>query len=635
MAKQEIRDRSDPESMRAFMRALLEDVRALEKMLAGEWFETGVRRIGAEQEMFLVDRGLHPTNRALTLLEELPRSSFTTELGQFNLELNLTPLVFQKDCLSVLQREIEERLALVREVGARHGVHVLLTGILPTLEKRHLGLDSMTPIPRYYQLNQIMRGLRGGEFRTYIKGLDELQAKHDNVMLEACNTSFQLHFQVGPGEFPMLYNVAQLATAPVLAAAVNSPVLLRHRLWHETRVALFQQSVDTRSETHAQRGGRVRVSFGDHWIEDSVLEIFREDVARYRVLIATELEESPLEKLARGEAPELKALRLHNGTIYRWNRPCYGVVDGRAHLRIEARALPAGPSVLDEVANAAFFFGLMCVLSDEYGDPKDKMPFDDARANFMAAARYGLHARLHWFGGRTVGADQLILEELLPLARRGLTSRGIDASDIERYLGVIERRVASGRTGAQWMLDSLEAMEGQGRADERYRSLTSCMLANQWTGQPVHEWPLAAVESAADVRDSYRTVGQFMTTDLFTVHPEDLIDLAASVMDWKHLRHVPVEDHEGHLVGLVTHRMLLRQVSHGQGNRPVAVREIMRPDPITVTPETTTLEALGRMRSSKVGCLPVLQDGKLVGIVTESDFIDVSARLLDEWLREE
>jgi CBS domain-containing protein/gamma-glutamylcysteine synthetase len=635
MAKQEIRDRSDPESMRAFMRALLEDVRALEKMLAGEWFETGVRRIGAEQEMFLVDRGLHPANRALTLLEELPRTSFTTELGQFNLEVNLTPLVFQRDCLSVLHRELEERLALVREVGARHGVRVLLTGILPTLEKRHLGLDSMTPIPRYYQLNQIMRGLRGGDFRTYIKGLDEFQSKHDNVMLEACNTSFQLHFQVGPGEFPMLYNVAQLATAPVLAAAVNSPVLLRHRLWHETRVALFQQSVDTRSETHAQRGGRVRVSFGDHWIEDSILEIFREDVARYRVLIATELEESPLEKLGRGEVPELKALRLHNGTIYRWNRPCYGISEGRAHLRIEARALPAGPSVLDEVANAAFFFGLMCVLSDEYGDPKDKLPFDDAKANFMAAARYGLHARLHWFGGRTVGADELIRQELLPLAHKGLTSRGIDAHDVERYLGVIERRVTTGRTGAQWVLDSLEAMEGQGRADERYRSLTSCMLANQWTGQPVHLWPLAAVESAADVRDSYRTVGQFMTTDLFTVHPEDLIDLAASVMDWKHLRHVPVEDHEGHLVGLVTHRMLLRQVSQGQGGRPVAVREIMRPDPIVVTPETTTLEALEQMRASHVGCLPVLQDGKLVGIVTESDFIDVSARLLDEWLRED
>jgi CBS domain-containing protein/gamma-glutamylcysteine synthetase len=634
MTKQEIRDRSDPDSMRAFMRALLEDVRALERMLEGEWFETGVRRIGAEQEMFLVDRALRPANRALQLLEELPRSAFTTELGQFNLELNLTPLVFQQDCLSCLEKELTERLQEVRTVAARHGVKVLLTGILPTLEKRHLGLDSMTPIPRYYQLNQIMRGLRGGEFRTLIKGLDEFQTKHDNVMLEACNTSFQLHFQVGPGEFALLYNVAQLATAPVLAAAVNSPVLLRHRLWHETRVALFQQSVDTRSEIHAQRGGRARVNFGDHWIEESILEIFREDVARYRVLIATELEESPLDKLARGEAPELKALRLHNGTIYRWNRPCYGLADGRAHLRIETRALPAGPSILDEVANAAFFFGLMCGLSDEYGDPKDKMPFDDAKANFMAAARYGLHARLHWFGGRTVGAEELIEKDLLPLARRGLASRGIAVADIERYLGVLEQRVKSGRTGAQWMLDSLETTADTARPDERFRAITASMLANQWSGKPVHEWPLSAVESSADARDSYRTVGQFMSTDLFTVHPEDLIDLAASVMDWEHLRHVPVEDHEGHLVGLVTHRQLLRQVSQGQAGRPVAVREIMNPNPITVTPETTTLDALELMRASKLGCLPVVQDSKLVGLVTESDFIEVSARLLDEWLRQ-
>lgn len=634
MAKQEIRDRSDPESMRAFMRALLEDVRALEQMIEGEMFETGIRRIGAEQEMFLVDRGLRPANRSLTLLEELPRSAFTTELGQFNLELNLTPLVFQKDCLKELERELTTRLDEVRKVAARHGVRVLLCGILPTLEKRDLGLDSMTPIPRYYQLNQIMRNLRGGEFRTYIKGLDELQAKHDNVMLEACNTSFQLHFQVGPGEFALLYNVAQLATAPVLAAATNSPVLLRHRLWHETRVALFQQSVDTRSEIHAQRGGRVRVNFGDHWIEDSILEIFREDIARYRVLIATELEESPLAKLARKELPELRALRLHNGTIYRWNRPCYGLAGGRAHLRIEARALPAGPTVLDEVANAAFFFGLMCGLSDQYGDPKEKMSFDDAKTNFMAAARYGLHAKLNWFGGRTHGAEDLIVKELLPLARTGLASRGIDAEDVTRYLDVVEARVKKGRTGSQWALDSLEAMEGEGRPDERYRALAASMLEQQWSGKPVHEWSDAHVESTEDVRDSYRTVGQFMSTDLFTVHPEDLIDLAASVMDWEHLRHVPVEDHEGHLVGLVTHRMLLRQVSQGQAGRPVAVREIMNPTPVTISPDVTTIEALRLMRGKRLGCLPVVQDGKLVGIVTESDILDVSSRLLDEWLRE-
>jgi gamma-glutamylcysteine synthetase len=581
MAKTEIRERSDPESMRAFMRALLEDLRALEQMLAGEWFETGVRRIGAEQEMFLVDRALRPANKVLTLLEELPRSAFTTELGQFNLELNLSPLLFQKDCLSRLEQELDSRLAEVRAVAAKHGVKVLLTGILPTLEKRHLGLDSMTPIPRYYQLNQIMRGLRGGEFRTYIKGLDEFQTKHDNVMLEACNTSFQLHFQVGPGEFAMLYNVAQVATAPVLAAAVNSPVLLRHRLWHETRVALFQQSVDTRSETHTQRGGRVRVNFGDRWVEDSILEIFREDVARYRVLISTELEESPLAKLARGEAPELKALRLHNGTIYRWNRPCYGVVDGKAHLRIEARALPAGPSVLDEVANAAFFFGLMCVLSDEYGDPKGKMPFDDAKANFMAAARYGLHARLHWFGGKTVGAEELILRELLPLARRGLATRGIDSADVDRYLEVIERRVQSGRTGAQWMLDSLECIDGEGRPDERYRALTARDARAAVDGQA------RARVAAGRGRELGQRARQLPHGRASTCPPTSHRasrgpDRSRGERDGLGApAHVPVEDHEGHLVGLVTHRQLLRQVSQGQSGRPFAVREIMRPDPIT------------------------------------------------------
>jgi CBS domain-containing protein len=379
----------------------------------------------------------------------------------------------------------------------------------------------------------------------------------------------------------------------------------------------------------------VRVSFGDHYVDQSVLEIFREDVARYRVLIAAELEESPQRKLERGEAPELKALRLHNGTIYRWNRPCYGVVDGRAHLRIEARALPAGPSVLDELANAAFFFGMMRAVTDEYGDVRAKLPFDLAKANFMAAARYGLHARLHWFGGRTYGAEELILSELIPLARRGLLSHGIAEQDVARYMGVLERRVRSGRTGAQWMLDSLESMESQARPDERYRSLTASLLEHQWSGKPVHEWPLARVESSADVRESYRTVGQFMSTDLFTVHPEDLIDLAASVMDWEHLRHVPVEDHQGHLVGLVTHRQLMRLVSQGQAGKPVAVREIMRPDPITVAPETTTVDALELMRTQRLGCLPVVQDGKLVGLVTESDFIDVSARLLVDWLRQE
>ena len=635
MGEKAIRATTDNEAMRAFMRALLEDVRALERMIDQGSIETGIRRIGAEQEMFLVDRGLRPTNRALAVLGHLPREFFTTELGQFNLEANLSPQVFEGRCLSALETELAELVDQARAAAQRENAGLCLTGILPTLEKGDLGMESMTPIPRYYQLNQVMRELRGGEFRTFIKGVDELMTTHDNVMLEACNTSFQVHFQVGPEEFAPLYNVAQVVTAPVLAAAANSPVLLRHRLWHETRVALFQQSIDTRSEAQAKRGNRVRVSFGDEWVHDGVLEIFRDDIARFRVLISSELERSPLAVLEEGSIPELKALRLHNGTVYRWNRPCYGVGGGVPHLRIENRVLPAGPTLRDEVANAAFYFGLMCAVSDEYGDVRSAMPFTDAKENFFAAARYGLSARIKWFGGKSVGVDELIREELAPMARKGLIDKGLDPDDVEMYMRVLEQRVAKRRTGAQWMLDSLEGMQ-DARPAERYRALTASICKQQTKNVPVHDWELAQVEGTADIRDSYRTVGQIMTTDLFTVHPEDLIDLAASVMDWEHLRHVPVEDHDGQLVGLVTYRTLLRMVSKGPDARQtVSVRDVMRARPVTVESTTSTLDAIELMRKDRLGCLPVVEDGRLVGIVTESDFIDVSAKLLDEWLRKD
>ncbi|HED65233.1 MAG TPA: CBS domain-containing protein [Planctomycetes bacterium] len=633
MGEHQIHETSGSAEMRTFVRAVLEDLAALERMIATEgMFESGVRCIGAEQEMFLVDRGMHPTNKALQILERLPSESFTTELGQFNLEANLSPLALEGECLSQLEEELNCFVAKARVAARSEDARVVLTGILPTLEKTDLTLESMTPMPRYYQLNQVMRDLRGGEFRTYIKGLDELQTTHDNVMLEACNTSFQIHFQVAPEEFATLYNIAQVVMAPVLAAAVNSPVLLQHRLWHETRVALFQQSVDTRSELHAQRGGRVRVSFGDDWVHKSVIEIFREDIARFRALIASDIEESPLAKLERGEIPELKALRLHNGTIYRWNRPCYGVANGRPHLRIENRVLPAGPSILDEVANAAFYFGLMCGVSEEYGDVRTSMAFSDAKENFTAAARYGLRARLRWFGGESYGAETLILDHLLPLAEKGLNDRGLRSDDVERYLGVIRERVGKGRTGSQWMLDSLESMR-DARSDEAYRALTATMTEEQEAGAPVHEWPLARVAGTEDIRDSYRTVSQVMTRDLFTVHPEDLLDLAASVMDWEHLRHVPVEDQEGRLVGLVTYRTLLRIFGRRERRETVAVSDVMRRNPNTIRPEASVSEAIRTMRENKLGCLPVVEDGRLVGIVTESDFMEVAARLLEEWLQ--
>jgi CBS domain-containing protein len=617
------------------MRALLEDLHALEAMIDAGRIEEGVRRIGAEQEMFLVGRDLRPAPVSMEVLRRANDPRLTTEIARFNLEANLTPLSLGGDCFRLLERELDELVSLARTSARECGADVLLTGILPTLQKSDLTLANVTPCPRYFELNRAISSLRGGAFNIHIKGLDELMTTHDNVMMESCNTSFQIHLQTGASEFARLYNVAQAVTAPVLAAAVNSPLLLGHRLWQETRLALFQHSVDARTPSQQQRQFPTRVSFGEGWLKNSVLEIFREDIARFRVLMTTQCEEKSLEVLARGGVPKLLALRLHNGTVWRWNRPCYGVSEnGLPHLRIENRVLPSGPTIIDEVANAAFYIGLMIGASQEYGEIDRVMSFDDAKANFYAAARHGLRAQMAWVGGKSLSATRLILEQLLPLAREGLAQSSVESSDVDRYLGVIEERVRSGQTGAQWMLSSLSTLAPHGTRDMRQRALTAAMLARQQTNEPVHTWEGFEVKEPDDWSQNYRTVGQFMSTDLFTMRPDDLVDFAASVMDWRHIRHVPVEDEEGHLVGLVSHRDLLRLLARGAHERSesVTVRQIMKTAPVTVSPQTPTLEAVALMRTQKVGCLPVVEDGALVGIVTAQDFLDASAKLFEQHL---
>ena len=634
MGEQNIREGVDQQELRNFTRQLLDDVAAMERMIGDGLLETGKRRIGAEQEMFAVDGSGAPSRLGPRIIEEARDPRFTTELGQFNLEANLTPLEYGGSCLRALETELDEVVGKARGIARGLGGGIVLAGILPTLSKEHLTLDWMTPYPRYFALNEVMVRLRRGEFWTHIKGLDQLQTSHDNILLEACNTSFQVHFQVSPDEFARLYNLAQAVTPVVLAAAVNSPLLLKHRLWHETRVALFQQSVDARSVAHQKRGAPTRVSFGDRWVKDSVLEIYREDIARFRVMLATDYGESATKLLDRGEIPPLRALSLHNGTVYRWNRPCYGVKDGVAHLRIENRVLPSGPTVVDEVANAAFFFGLMSALGEETDDVSELLDFDGVKGSFMSAARYGLDARVRWLGGGTVEAGDLILKQLLPLAREGLASRKIDSQDIDRYLGVLQHRVELRRTGAQWMLGSLAAMEGQGSPEEIYRALTRTMVDRQTAGDPVYTWDMATVEESKTLRwiDSYRTVGQVMRRDVFTIHPEDVIDLAASMMDWERLRQVPVEDEDGHLVGILSHRTLLRTFARPgyDPNQPLAVGDVMR-KAHSVTVDTPLLDAIELMVGKGVGSLPVVDDdGKLVGMVTESDFMQVAQRVLQD-----
>lgn len=633
MGEQNIARGSDAQ-LREFTRALLDDVEALGQLLETDLIERNVRRIGAEQELFLVDSSWGPSPRGPEVLGGLEDPRFTAELGRFNLEANLLPMEFGGDCLRRMENELLELVGLAQDVASRHAARVLLVGILPTLNRSHLGLDWMTPKPRYYELNRTLKRLRGGEFRADIEGRDALKLTHNNIMLEAFNTSFQLHFQVGPGEFAELYNLAQVVTAPVLAGAVNSPLLLNQRLWHETRIALFQQSVDVRSKAHEARGQPMRVNFGDRWVDDSVLEVFREDIARFRVVIATELGESSTSKLARGVPPDLKALCLHNGTVYRWNRPCYGVKDGIAHLRIENRVLPAGPTVIDEVANAAFYFGLLSGLSRVYSDVRDKISFAKARENFTAAARTGLQARFHWLDGSMASADDLIVQELIPVAREGLEAHGVDSADIDRYLGVIEERAKAGKTGASWMLDSLEGMD-EGSRDEQVRAITAQIAVNQATDRPVHTWELAELQTAPKWEDSWRFVSQIMHTELVTVSPDDIVELAASMMDWEKIRHLPVEDSEGHLVGIVTHRAMVRLLAkRDRAAKEITVREVMTANPISVGPECSTLRAVDLMREHRVGCLPVLREGRLAGMVTERDFLRIAGKLMSEKLRD-
>jgi len=635
MGEHSVEQEVDQKKSQAFMKAVLDDLRALAFMLEQGRVESGVTRIGAEQEMFLIDGDLRPAPLSPEVLEQTKDPRLTTEIARFNLEANLNPLLLTGACLSEMDQELNELVSLVRKEAGAFGADVLLSGILPTLLKSDLTLDNLTPSPRYRELDRGVIRLRGGPFAIHIKGLDELHLTHDNIMMESCNTSFQVHFQSNATDFVSHYNMAQAITAPLLAAAVNSPVLFGHRLWQETRVALFQHSTDARSRPQLARSQPTRVSFGDSWLEHSVIALFHDQILRFRPIMITQPDEDPFQVLARGETPLLSALRMHNGTVWRWNRACYGVTDGVAHLRIENRALPAGPTIVDEVANAAFFAGLMLSLPQEYGDIAKRMKFDDAKSNFFRAARHGLDAQFNWIDGQNHTASSLVLDHLLPLAREGLANASVNSTDVDKYLGIIEERVRSRQTGARWILKSLEGMEDVGQKDISQRRLTAAMLACQKQGEPVHRWPLIKASEPDDWKQGYRTVGQFMSTDLFTVQPDDLIDLAASVMDWRHIRHVPVEDEAGRLVGLVSHRGLLHLLSTGMREKAldvITVREIMVNNPLTVSPSTPTLEAIEMMRAQRVGCLPVVEGDQLVGIVTSYDFLDASARLFQEHL---
>jgi len=613
-----------------FVKYLLNDIKALEVMIERGMIENGITRIGAEQELCLVDSTWRPTPIILDVLKEIDDAQFTTELAKFNLEINLDPIEFAGDCIAKLESNLISSIKKVEQVLGKRNAKVVLTGILPTIRNKDLDISNMTPLDRYHALANSLSNLRKGQFEFHISGTDELITSHDTVMFESCNTSYQLHYQVDSDKFVDLYNWAQLISGPVLSASTNSPLLLGKRLWRETRIALFQQSIDIRQSKDHMRGRSSRVSFGNRWIYDSIVDAFKEDIVRFETLLSNDTTTNSIRMLEEGKIPNLDALLVHNSTIYKWNRPCYGVYKGKPHFRIENRYLASGPTIPDQVANAAFWFGLMAGFPEEYHDIPSKFEFDDAKTNFLRAARDGLDNKFTWLNDKKYSAQDLIKEILLPIAESGLKKSQVNEEDISKNLGIIEERVSSGHTGSQWMIESYNKIRKTGTRDQALVATTAAIYNRQQEMKPIHEWSLAKIDEAGNFLNYYLHIDQIMTTELVTVQEDDLIDLVANIMDWKQVKDVPVENANGELVGLMTAGLLVNFLcrSNKEKKQNSRIKDFMIKDPVSVSPETSISDALKTMIDGKTNCLTVVQEKKLVGIVTDRHFVKVSAKLI-------
>ena len=605
----------DKESRAGFVRHLLSDISALEIMLKKGMIESDIIRIGAEQEFCLVDTNWRPTKNATSILQAIDDSHFTNEIARYNLEINLDPKELKGRCFSTMETKLKTHLAKAALAAVKQDTKIVLTGILPTIGMRELSMEFMTPNKRYELLNDAVKHLRKNDFEFHFRGVDELSAHHDSVLFEACNTSFQLHLQIAPDDFIPSYNWAQAIAGPVLGIAANSPLLVGRELWSETRIALFQQSIDTRSASYSLKDKEERVTFGATWEAGSIVDIYKDDIARYEVILSTPIEKNSMDELKRGNIPKLKALNLHNGTVYRWNRPCYGAGKKTAHIRIENRYLPSGPTVMDEMANFAFWIGLMKGRPVEYDDIANGMDFRDAKDNFIKAARNGSRSMMFW-KDKSIPTRELVTKELLPLAYEGLKKCAIDTKDIEHYLGIIDRR-ANGMTGATWNVKNYRHLKKNMKQDEALILLTKSIYENQQTSKPVSEWPSIAYDSKFKA-NAFLTE-HVMSTQLFTVYENDMADMATSIMQWKNIHHVPVLNDEQELCGLLTWNHMTEYLKEQSDFSESKVADLMAKEVITIAPDTDLETVLKLLEKHHIGCLPVVRGDSLVGILTIKD----------------
>jgi hypothetical protein len=493
-------DDFDETDFARFRERLRTSLTTLEEVLARPGFGEGERTLGAELELFLIGDRAQPLPVSHEVVRDAQDPQVTPEMGIYTVELSTPPVLLADRPFAKLGARMREVMDGIRAQAAKHGARAVPISILPTLDRQHFGAGSITDLPRYRALAAGLRRLRDAPFQICIDGPDPLELTTNGPAMEGANTAFQIHVQVTPREFTPLFNAAMMLTGPVLAAAGNSPTFLGHRLWHETRIALFKQAGDDRPPDSAGTTMKpARISFGNGWVREGAAELFHESVALYEPILPVCSDGDPTAAPSdpnHGRVPPLNELRLHHGTVWKWNRPIYDPA-GAGHLRIELRALPSGPTVDDMLANAAFLVGAMLDLGSDPGLPRllSAFPFALADRNFYRAAQLGLDAELGWPLARgaapvVVRARDLLLS-LLPRAELGLAAAGVAHSESRYYLGIFERRVQSGMTGAVWQLRTLEALRARGVApDEARRRMLESYLRHSERGQPVHAWPV-------------------------------------------------------------------------------------------------------------------------------------------------
>ncbi|HEX9175826.1 glutamate--cysteine ligase [Mycobacterium sp.] len=462
-----------------------------ETMLAQSSFDFERPLTGMEIECNLVDEHYHPAMANREVLAAIADPAFQTELGAYNIEFNVPPRPLPGESGLELEADVRASLNAAEAKATQHGAHIVMIGILPTLMPEHLAGEWMSESVRYRALQESVFMARGEDIAIDISGPERLSLQMASIAPESACTSMQLHLQVSPAEFADNWNAAQVLAGPQLALGANSPYFLGHQLWAETRIELFLQAIDTRPDELKAQGVRPRVWFGERWIT-SIFDLFEENVRYFPSLLPELSDEDPVAELAAGRAPQLHELRLHNGTIYRWNRPVYAVVHGRPHLRVENRVLPAGPTVIDMMANAAFYYGALRALSEDDRPLWTQMSFAVAQENFVNAARYGMAARLYWPGMGTVTADELVLRQLLPLADEGLRRWQVAAAVRDRFLGVIEGRAKAGVNGAAWQVQTVTALQ-EGDGLTRPQALAEMLrryCEHMHSNEPVHTWEL-------------------------------------------------------------------------------------------------------------------------------------------------